>query len=211
MSLKLKHGMLFLVIALCTLIGIASAAGGGTGGVSESALASFVETPSSSALVDDGVDNDDEIDDEVDNDDEIDDEVDNEGEVDDEVAIVESADYSIEGQLLDAAERLSENWSTAEMKEVMTSVYTNVDGVVMVYVINQRGVVDAVYPDKYKDAVGDFVGRSPVGGMLMKAREFTQTDEYTSAREKITGYDVVQPVFSSDDEYLGAIIAKFES
>jgi hypothetical protein len=81
----------------------------------------------------------------------------------------------------------------------------------MVYAFNQGGIIEVVYPDKYKESVNDFIGRVPVGGMLLKAREFTQTDEYTSPREKITGYDVIYPVISSDGEYLGAIVAKFSN
>ena len=222
MSLKLKRGMILLAIALCALIGIASAAGGGTGGAPEITMDFFEENPFATnpvatAFVPDEVINEGETDDEIANGDEIDDEVTNGEEVDDEVVddeetvITKSADSFIEGQLLDAAERLSANRNAAEIEEVMVNVYDNVDGIVMVYLITSEGVVEAIYPDEYNAAINDFVGRSPVGGTLIKAREFTQTDEYTSAREKITGYDAIQPIISSNGEYLGAIVAKISS
>ena len=228
MSLKLKHRMIFLVIALCALIGIASAAGGGTGGIDKTEIALFGDGVSIANIVDDvdAIDDEEEIedvDDAVDNEEEVgddDDAVDDEEEVGDDEECgedeecdetVKPVDTSIEGQLLAAAEKLSVNWSAAEIEEAMASIYKNVNGVVMVYAITPKGVVEAVYPDKYNAAVGDFIGRSPVGGILMKAREFTKTDEYTSAREKISGYDAIQPIISSDDEYLGAIVAKFSS
>lgn len=208
MSLKLKHGMILLVLALCALIGIASAAGGGIGGEAKTEIGIFDESSLNVAAFDDEVDNGDEIDEEE----VINEECNEDEECDEEVAIeIEPVDTSIEGQLLAAAEVLSENWSAAEMEEVMENIYNNADGVIMVYVITPRGIVEAVYPDEYNAAVGDFIGRSPVGGILMKAREFTKTDEYTSAREKIDGYDVIQPVITSDDEYLGAIVAKLSN
>ena len=140
-------------------------------------------------------------------------ESDEEGEegLESEEEVEEPVDKSIEGQLPAAAETISANWNPADIEEAMTNLYDTVDGIVMVYVITPKGIIEAVYPDEYNAAIGDFIGRLPVGGVLLKAREFTQTDEYTSPREKITGYDVIHPIFSNDDEYLGAIVAKFSS
>ena len=178
--------------------------------------------------LDEDVDTEDEVDEEVvttsaapksavvsDTEDELDEEVDTEDELDEETVVKEPepepVDYSIEAQLPAAVAELGENWSAADVEDAMETIFQNVDGVAMVYIINPDGVIEAVYPDEYSAAIGDFVGRLPVGGILMKARELTTTDEYTSPREKITGYDVIQPIISSDDEYLGAIVVKFSS
>ncbi|MCL2460837.1 MAG: PDC sensor domain-containing protein, partial [Euryarchaeota archaeon] len=118
----------------------------------------------------------------------------------------------VEEELLIAAEKLlMEDMTEEEIQSVLQNVYDNIDGVVMVYVISPRGIIEAVYPDEFHAAVGDFIVRSPVGGTVVKAREFFVTNEYTSARENITGYDAVQPIIADSGQYLGAIVAKFSS
>ncbi|MDR2854853.1 MAG: hypothetical protein LBV40_01675 [Methanomicrobiales archaeon] len=201
--------MIFILIALCALIGIVSAAGGGTGTGVSTAL--FNENPLDVVPFFDGEE-------EVVVDDEVVEVVAEEecAEGDEEceaakVAVVEPANISVDDQLLTAAGTLSENWSDAEITDVMTGLFKNVDGAVMVYVIDDRGVIKAVYPDKFDAAVGDFVGRLPVGGILLKARELTETAEYTSPRDKITGYDIIHPIMKKGGEYLGAVVVKIAS
>jgi len=177
--------MLFLVIALCALVGVAAAATGtGAGVVDESIIESLAEeTP-----VEDVVE-------EV-----------------DEAETENGTSTLIEAELLIAAqELLTEELTEEEIQSVLKNVYDNLDGVVMVYVISPRGIIEAVYPDEFNAAVGDFIARSPVGGTVVRAQEFFITNEYTSVRENITGYDAVQPIIANTGQYLGAIIAKFSS
>ena len=210
MALKLKTGMIFLVIALCALVGVASAATGTGAGVTEEAVAPImpaIEEPPLAVEEDetDVVEGNETV----------------AVEGNETVAVEENAtgeevvaapvDTSVDGQLLSASQKLSADMTETAIDAAVQDVYNNVNGAVMVYVINARGVIEAVYPDEYSAAVGDFIGRSAVGGVVLKAREFTETKEYTSAREGITGYDAVQPIISSDGKYLGAIVAKISS
>ena len=191
MVLKLKTGMIFLVIALCALVGVASAATGA--GIAEEAATTIGPLAEETPLAAEGEET----------------EIVDGNETSEEASAAPPVDTSINGQLASAAQKLSTDMSNFE--SAIQPVYDNVNGVVMVYVINPRGIIEAVYPDEYSAAVGDFIGRSAVGGVVLKAREYTETKEYTTAREGITGYDVVQPIISSDGKYLGAIVAKFSS
>jgi len=96
-------------------------------------------------------------------------------------------DTSIEGQLQSAAQQLLRGSMTKEEIEfVLRSIYENVNGVTVVYLLNSEDVISAIYPLEY-DA---FVGTKSVD---------------------IAGYDVVQPLITSDGQYRGALVAKLSS
>ena len=186
MTFKLRVGIILLVIAFCALTCVVSAASAVKSDTDNSDLEAIIadfeaETEENVGDLDAGV---------------------SEG------AEEEVSDILAEEELLFAAEKLSTELTDSEIEEVLKEVYDTMDGVALVYVITPKGVISSIYPDGYSDSIGDFIGRSPVGSMIIKAREYIRTDEYTSAREKITGYDAVQPILSEDGEYLGAVIAK---
>lgn len=202
MALKIRAAILFLVIALCALVGVAAAATGTGAGIVDN---NIIEPEFGWVQ---GIIQDDDIIEPLAEETPVD--------------IVEGLDETeaeydfvpdfVEEELLIAAEKLlMEDMTEEEIQSVLQNVYDNIDGVVMVYVISPRGIIEAVYPDEFHAAVGDFIVRSPVGGTVVKAREFFVTNEYTSARENITGYDAVQPIIADSGQYLGAIVAKFSS
>jgi hypothetical protein len=182
MALKMRAIMLFCVIALCALVSVATGAGAGV--VDNSIIESLAETPSVDITKELGG---------------------AKAESDPDLSFME------ETLLIATAKFLMEEMTEEEVTSVLKDVYDSADDIVMVYIISPRGVIESVYPDEYDAAVGDFIVRSPVGGMTLKAREFFQTDEYTSVREGITCYDAVQPIIANSGQYLGAIIAKVAS
>ena len=111
--------------------------------------------------------------------------------------------------LIAAQELLTEGLTEKEIDSILKKVFDSSDDIVMVYIVSPKGVIEAIYPDKYSAARGDFIARTAAGAMTLKAREFFQTEEYTSAREGILGFDAVQPIITDTDEYLGAVVAKF--
>jgi len=228
MALKIRAAILFLVIALCALVGVAAAATGTGAGIVDDDI---IEPLAEETPVDDKYSYDKYLDDKYSYDKYLDDKYSDYDYsdyeslyaeyLDEEVLDEESLEgleelvneiLMIEADLLIAAQQfLVEDMAEEEIQSVLKDVYDNIDGVVMVYVISPRGIIEAAYPDEFNAAVGDFIVRSPVGGTVVKAREFFVTNEYTSARENITGYDAVQPIIADSGQYLGAIVAKFSS
>ena len=126
---------------------------------------------------------------------------------------IETSTFIDEKFSIAAQQFLMDEIPEEEIRSVLEDAYDNfgIDGIAMVYITNAKGIIKAVYPDEFAAAAGDSIARSPVGKEIIKAREFFKTEEYTSTRENITGYDIVLPICTENGKYLGAFVTKFSS
>ena len=122
----------------------------------------------------------------------------------------------IEEQLLKTAqELLSGGMTKQEVDSIFKDFSDNMDATASIFILNQRGVVEVAYPQKYDYFVGYPFFPDPSSGLttmrITMARTLLESKKFVCPAVGVPGYYFIQPIIADNGQYRGSLAVYFSS